>query len=73
MNEDISNIINLFKPRRLVGRQEYISPTVKLKMTWTPEMAQDLMAYYTIDAEAELTRILEEEILKEFLKQTENV
>lgn len=28
--------------------------SVKLKVTWTPEMAQDLMGYHNIDAEAEL-------------------
>lgn len=30
----------------------------KLKVKWTPEMAQDLNAYHTLDAEAELTQIM---------------
>lgn len=34
----------------------------KLRTQWTPEMAQDLQAYYSIDAEVELTALLEREI-----------
>lgn len=30
----------------------------KLKVKWTPEVAQDLNAYHTIDAEAELTQLM---------------
>lgn len=30
----------------------------KLKVKWTPELAQDLNAYHTLDAEAELTQIM---------------
>jgi len=36
-----------------------------IHITWTPEIAQDLEAYYNIDAEAELTRLLTEEITQE--------
>lgn len=36
--------------------------TRTLRARWTPEMAQDLQGYYSIDAEAELTRLLTEEI-----------
>ena len=36
-----------------------------IHVTWTPEIAQDLEAYHNIDAEAELTRILTEEIAQE--------
>jgi hypothetical protein len=32
--------------------------TRKLKAQWTPEFAQDLNAYHSIDAEAELTSVL---------------
>jgi hypothetical protein len=33
-----------------------------LKVAWTPEMAQELHAYHNIDAEAELTALLSQEI-----------
>ena len=36
--------------------------TRKLKAVWTPELAQDLNAYHSIDAEAELTAMLSEYI-----------
>ena len=36
-----------------------------IHITWTPEIAQDLEAYHDIDAEAELTRLLTEEITQE--------
>jgi hypothetical protein len=39
--------------------------TRKLKAQWTPEFAQDLNAYHSIDAEAELTSILSEYISME--------
>jgi len=35
----------------------------KLKTKWTPEMAQDINAYYGLDAELELTKILSEQII----------
>lgn len=36
-----------------------------IRATWSPEMAQDVMAFHHIDAEAELTRILGEQIAQE--------
>ena len=39
-----------------------VAKTRKSKAVWTPEFAQDLNAYYSIDAEAELTSILSEYI-----------
>jgi hypothetical protein len=39
--------------------------TRKLKALWTPEFAQDLNAYHSIDAEAELTSMLSEYISQE--------
>ena len=39
-----------------------VAKTRKLKAVWTPELAQDLNAYHSIDAEAELTAILSEYI-----------
>ena len=37
----------------------------KLMATWTPEFAQDLEAFHSIDAEKELTMILRQEIERE--------
>ena len=37
----------------------------KLKTSWTVELAQDLMSYYAIDAEAELSQLLAEQIAGE--------
>ncbi len=39
--------------------------THKLKTAWTVELAQDLMSYYAIDAEAELSQYLAEQIAGE--------
>jgi len=39
-----------------------VAKTKKLKAVWTPELAQDLNAYHSIDAEAELTSMLSEYI-----------
>lgn len=39
--------------------------TRKMKAHWTPELAQDLAAYHSIDAEAELTALLSEELAAE--------
>jgi len=39
--------------------------TRKLKASWTPEFAQDLNAYHSIDAEAELTAMLSEYVSME--------
>ncbi len=36
--------------------------TKKLKAKWSPELAQDLSAYHSLDAEVELTSILSEQI-----------
>ena len=42
-----------------------VAKTRKLKAVWTPELAQDLNAYHSVDAEAELTSILSEYISME--------
>ena len=42
-----------------------VAKTRKLKAVWSPELAQDLNAYQSIDAEAELTAILSEHIALE--------
>jgi len=42
-----------------------VAKTRKLKASWTPEISQDLAAYHSIDAEAELTAMLSEQITTE--------
>jgi hypothetical protein len=42
-----------------------VAKTRKLKAVWTPELAQDLNAYHSIDAEAELTSLLSEYVSME--------
>lgn len=42
-----------------------VAKTRKLKAIWTPEFAQDLQAYHSIDAEAELTSMLSEYVSME--------
>ena len=44
---------------------QVVAKTRKLKAQWTPEFAQDLNAYHSVDAEAELTSILSEYISME--------
>ena len=45
--------------------QTIVAKTRKLKAVWTPELAQDLNAYHSVDAEAELTAMLSEYISME--------
>ena len=42
-----------------------VAKTRKLKAVWTPELAQDLNAYHSVDAEAELTSLLSEYVSRE--------
>ena len=42
-----------------------VSTHRKFKIYWTPEMAQDLQAFHNIDAEAELTALLSEQLSSE--------
>ena len=46
-------------------QEALVAKTRKLKVKWTPEFAQDLNAYHSIDAEAELTSMLSEYISME--------
>jgi len=48
-----------------VKSEPIVAKTRKLKAVWTPEMAQDLNAYHSIDAEAELTGLLSEYVSME--------
>jgi hypothetical protein len=42
--------------------QAIVAKTKKLKAAWTPEFSQDLNAYQSLDAEAEVTNIMSEYI-----------
>ena len=42
-----------------------VAQTRKLRAKWSPELAQDLNAYHSLDAEVELTQILSEQIALE--------
>ena len=73
MNEDISHIIDLFKPRRVEGRPIYKMErfnynnivTSTIKICWNAELAKTLINYNSIDAEVELsTTLLKKEISK---------
>lgn len=48
-----------------LASEPIVAKTRKLKASWTPEFAQDLNAYHSIDAEAELTSMLSEYISME--------
>jgi len=45
-----------------MSSEAIVAKTRKLKAVWTPEFAQDLNAYHSLDAEAELTSIMSEYI-----------
>jgi hypothetical protein len=44
----------------------------KLRATWSPELAQDVSAFHNIDAEAELTALLSEQIAAEIDREIVN-
>ena len=48
-----------------LASESIVAKTRKLKAQWTPEFAQDLNAYHSVDAEAELTSMLSEYISME--------
>lgn len=49
-----------------------VSQTRKLRARWSPELAQDLNAYHSLDAEVELTQILSEQIALEIDREILN-
>jgi len=49
-----------------------VAETRKLRARWSPEMAQDLNAYHSLDAEVELTQILSEQIAMELDREILN-
>ena len=49
-----------------------VAQTRKLRAKWSPELAQDLNAYHSLDAEVELTQILSEQIALELDREILN-
>ena len=49
-----------------------VADTRKLRARWSPELAQDLNAYHSLDAEVELTQILSEQIALEIDREVLN-
>lgn len=48
--------------------------TRRMRVTWTPELAQDVSTFNNIDAEAELTRMLSEQLAQEIDREiVENI
>lgn len=58
-NLDIPELDLILKSEPIVAK------TRKLKAVWTPELTQDLNAYHSVDAEAELTAMLSEYVAME--------
>ena len=64
---DFEDVAGISIPEINVGlrSESVVAKTRKLKAQWTPEFAQDLNAYHSVDAEAELTSLLSEYISME--------
>jgi len=62
---DVANTISIPEINVELASEAIVAKTRKLKAQWTPEFAQDLNAYHSVDAEAELTSILSEYISME--------
>jgi Major capsid protein Gp23 len=60
-----SNDIGIPEVNLVLNSEPIVAKTRKLKAVWTPELAQDLNAYHSIDAEAELTALLSEYVSME--------
>lgn len=63
--EDLEANANMAEVRLIVTSTTVSVTSRKMKAHWTPELAQDLAAYHSIDAEAELTALLSEELAAE--------
>jgi hypothetical protein len=62
---DPATSIGIPEVNLLLQSEPIVAKTRKLKAVWTPELAQDLNAYHSIDAEAELTALLSEYVSME--------
>lgn len=63
--EDLEENSNMAEVKLVVSSVTVQVKSRKMKAHWTPELAQDLAAYHSIDAEAELTALLSEELAAE--------
>jgi hypothetical protein len=61
----VANDIGIPEVNLELKSEAIVAKTRKLKAVWTPELAQDLNAYHSIDAEAELTALLSEYVSME--------
>ena len=61
----VGNAIAIPEINVALKSEAIVAKTRKLKAQWTPEFAQDLNAYHSVDAEAELTGILSQYISME--------
>ena len=61
----LNNTIGIPEVNLELKSEPIVAKTRKLKAVWTPELAQDLNAYHSIDAEAELTALLSEYVSME--------
>jgi len=61
-NADSASAINIPEINVQMRSEAIVAKTRKLKAQWTPEFSQDLNAFHSLDAEAELTSILSEYI-----------
>ncbi len=64
-NLGLNNSIGIPEVNLQLNSEPIVAKTRKLKAVWTPELAQDLNAYHSIDAEAELTALLSEYVSME--------
>jgi hypothetical protein len=64
-NPSATSDINIPEINVEMRSEAIVAKTRKLKAVWTPEFAQDLNAYHSIDAEAELTSMLSEYVSQE--------
>lgn len=64
-SSDIGTDIGIPEVNLELKSEPIVAKTRKLKAVWTPELAQDLNAYHSIDAEAELTSLLSEYVSME--------
>jgi hypothetical protein len=64
-NQTDANSLNIPEINLELRSEAIVAKTRKLKAIWSPEFAQDLNAYHSIDAEAELTSMLSEYISQE--------
>jgi len=62
---DADTDINIPQVDLELRAETIVAKTRKLKAVWSPELAQDLNAYHSIDAEAELTSMLSEYVATE--------